>query len=129
MLLTLFRSRVNLICPVICTGATIIGPNEETVLPCFLDAACQYETGQPLLLEPLNTDKIEPFIIAHVLINYNSGVVPILLSNLTSKQMMILKNKVLADETPVTQCLNKESEPATHDICCSNSRQRLSTKT
>ena len=40
---TLFRSTVNLICPVICTGSTIIGPNEEAVVPCLLDAACQYE--------------------------------------------------------------------------------------
>ena len=37
---TLFRSTVNLICPVICTGATIIGPNEEAVVPCLLYAAC-----------------------------------------------------------------------------------------
>ena len=107
---TLFRSTVNLICPVICMGATIIGPNEEAVLPCLLDATCQYDKGQPLLLEPRNTDKLEPFIITHVLINYNSKVVPVLLSNLTSKPMMILKNKVLADETPVTPCLYQESE-------------------
>ena len=109
---TLFRSTVNLICPVICTGATIVGPNEEAVIPCLLDATCQYgqPKGQPLLLEPRNTDKLEPFIIAHVRINYNSGVVPVLLSNLASKPMMILKNKVLADETPVTPCFYQKSE-------------------
>ena len=129
---TLFRSTVNLICPVICTGATIIGPNEEVVIHCLLDAACQYEKGQQLLLEPrffcsarpgselmlqnlynclnLNTDKLEPFIIAHILVNFNSGVVPVLLSNVSSKPMMILKNKVLADETPLTPCLYQESE-------------------
>ena len=75
---TLFRSTVNLICPVICTGATIIGPNEEAVIPCLLDAANQYDKGQPLLMEPGNTEKLELYIIAHVLINYNSRVVPIL---------------------------------------------------
>ena len=56
---TLFRSTVNLICPVICTGATIIYPNEKVVKPCLLDAACLYEKGQPLFLEPRNTDKLE----------------------------------------------------------------------
>ena len=107
---TLFRSTVNLICHVICTGATIIGPNEEAVVPCLLDPACLFEKGHPLLLEPRNTDKLEPFIIAHVLINYNSAVVPVLLSSLTSKPMMILKNKVLADATPVTPRHYKKSE-------------------
>ena len=85
-------------------------PNENAVIPRLLDAAGQYENGQPLLLEPRNTDKLELFIVAHVLINYNFGVVPGLLSNVASKPMMILKNKFLANEPPVTQCLYQESE-------------------
>lgn len=99
---TLFRSTVNLICLVICTGATLIGPHEEAVIPCLLDAATQYEQGQLLLLEPRNTGYTENLIVANVLISYNSCVVPLLLLNLSAKPMMILKNKVLADDTPAT---------------------------
>ena len=80
------------------------------MIPCLLDAPCQYEKGQPLLLEPRNTDKLEPFIIAHILINFNFSVVPVLQSNLASRPMMILKNNVLANETPVTLYLYQDNE-------------------
>ena len=42
---TLFRSTVNSICPVVCTVATTIGPNEEAVVPALLDAAEKYAPG------------------------------------------------------------------------------------
>ena len=42
VLYTLFRSTVNSICPVVCTVATTIGPNEEAVVSALLDAAENY---------------------------------------------------------------------------------------
>ena len=38
----LYRSRIHVICFVICTGATKVGPNEVAVIPCLRDEACQY---------------------------------------------------------------------------------------
>ena len=106
----LFRSTVNLICLFICAGATIIGYGKEAMIPCLLDAACQYIQGQSLFVEPQNTDKLKPIIIAHLFINYTCSGFPVLLTNLTSMPMMIEKNKVLADKTPVTPGLYQESE-------------------
>ena len=101
VLITLFRFTVNLICPVVCTAGTIIGPLEEAVIPANLDAATQYVKGQPLLLEPRCAENMDLLIVAHVLITYTSAVIPILVSNFSNRAAMILKHNVLADDTPV----------------------------
>ena len=54
---TLFRSTVNLLCPVISTSATTIGPHEEAIIPAFLDASSEYMKGESILLEPRNDEK------------------------------------------------------------------------
>ena len=43
--LILFRSTVNLICPVTSTTAIPIGSHEEAIIPAFLDASSEYIKG------------------------------------------------------------------------------------
>ena len=49
---TLFRSIINLICPVICQAQTEIEPYEEEIIPGLLDFYRSYDPNQTLLLEP-----------------------------------------------------------------------------
>ena len=42
---TLFRSTINLICPVICPSRTEIGPYEEAIIPGLLDSYRNYDPG------------------------------------------------------------------------------------
>ena len=98
---TLFRSTVNLICPIICTVATTIGPYEEAVIPAMLEASCNYLKGECLLLEPRNDGQLAPLVGARTLISYTSPVVPMLIANLSSRPITITKNKLLANESPV----------------------------
>ena len=81
---TLFRSIVNLICPVICSVTTTVGPGEEAVFPALLDAAGRYGPGESLLLEPRRDDSLRPIMGARVFINYNSAIVPVAFINLTN---------------------------------------------
>ena len=96
---TLFRSTINLICPVICQSLTEIGPYEEAVIPGLLDIYRNYDTDQQLLLEPRKTELMQPLIAARIVVNFTSAVVPILVSNISSERVTIPKGKVLADET------------------------------
>ena len=97
----LFRSTVNLICPVVCPALTEIGPYEEAVIPGLLDSYKSYDVEQTLLLEPRKKELMQPLIAARVLVNFVSPVVPILVSNLSSEIVSIPKGRVLADESPV----------------------------
>ena len=95
---TLFRSTVNLICPVISTSATTICPHEEAIIPAFLDASSEYMKGESILLEPRNDEKFGSLIGGRVLVNFTSSIVPVLLTNLSRREIIIPRNKVLADD-------------------------------
>ena len=96
---TLFRSTINLICPVICPSRTEIGPYEEAIIPGLLDSYRNYDPDQTLLLEPRKTELMQPLIAARVVVNFTSAIVPILVSNISPELVTIPKGKVLADET------------------------------
>ena len=96
---TLFRSTINLICPVICQSRTDIRPYEEAVIPVLLDRYRNYDSDELLLLKPRKTELMQPLIAARIVVNSTSAVVPILVSNISSERVTIPKGKVLADET------------------------------
>ena len=112
---TLFRSTINLICPVISTLATTIGPNEEAVIPAFLDASSEYQKGEPILLEPRNDEKSGSLIGARVLVNFTSSVVPVLLTNISKREVIIPRNKVLADDYSVMPVSSVDTIPMSRD--------------
>ena len=95
---TLFRSKVNLIYPVISTSETKIGPHEEAIILAFLDASSQYIKGKLILLEPRNDEKFGFLIGGRVLVNFTSSIVPDLLTNLSRREVIIYRNKVLVDD-------------------------------
>jgi len=110
---TLFRFTVNLICPVICSLATTIGPHEEAVFPALLDAASNYSPGDTLLLEPRNLRGKGPIIGARVLVNYTSATVPVVFANLSNEPITLLRNQVLADDVlarPFDVCQKTSNE-------------------
>ena len=89
---TLFRSTVNSICPVICTSNTTIGPYEEAIIPALLNAKSNYANNQTLLFEPVKFENNTDLLLkARILINYVSPVVPVLIANVTSRNLTILK--------------------------------------
>ena len=107
---TLFRSTINLICPVICSTNNTIGPYEVMVLPALLDANAQYATNQTLLLEPINS-KASPILKARVVVNYTSVVVPLLIANISSAPVAIENGQTLAVDQPLEQ-YSFSGEPA-----------------
>ena len=114
---TFFRSTVNVICPVICSVTTTVGPGEEAVFFAFLDAAKQCGLGESLLLEPRRDDSLGPILGKGVFINYNSAIVPVAFMNLINQLVVIQKNKVLADEMPARfvgneLAINKQAPPS-----------------
>ena len=117
---SLFRSTVNLICPVYCTTATTIGPHEEAVIPAMIDAADSYSKGESILLEPRNGEGMGPLIGARVLIDYSSATVPVLVANLSSQPVIIARNKILADDTPARPVLSASVGPNRSDPVISN---------
>ena len=90
---TLFRSTVNLICPVICSVTTTVGPGEEAVFLALLDAAGRDGSGESLFLEPRRDDSQVPILGARVFINYNSAIVPVAFINLTNQSVVIKTRK------------------------------------
>ena len=74
----LFRSTINLICPVICQARTEIEPNEEAIILELLDSYRSYDPNQTLLLEPRKNELMQPLVVARVVVNFTSAVVPIL---------------------------------------------------
>ena len=82
---TIFRSTVNLICKVICSVTTAVGPGEEAVVPALLDAAGRCGPGKSLFLEPRRDDSLNPILGVRVFINYNSAIVPIAFMKLTNQ--------------------------------------------
>ena len=73
-------------------------------------AKTSYATNQSLLLEPVKFEKNTDLLLkARVLINYVSPVVPVLVANVTSRNLTIFKNTVLANEELVSlQLTNNE---------------------
>ena len=94
----LFRSTLNLICPVICQSHTEIEPYEEAVFPGLLDFYRHYNPDQTLLIKPRKTELMQPLVAARVVVNFTSAVVPILVSNISAERVTIPKGKVLADD-------------------------------
>ena len=119
---TLFRSTVNSICPVLCTIATTIGPNEEAVVPAFLDASDNYAQGETVLLEPRNDSSDSPLLGARVVVNYCSPVVPLLFANLSARSVTIPKNKIIADDS---RALPIVSQPSTQLLPRSNDSRNV----
>ena len=93
---------MNLICPVICSTTTTIGPHAEMVLPALLDANAHYATNQTFLLEP-TTSKSSPILKARVVVNYTSVMVPLLIANISSAPVTIEKGEMLAVDQPLEQ--------------------------
>ena len=98
----LVRSTVNTISPFICSSTTIIGPNEEAIVPALLDARSRYEKDATLRLEPRNLAQALPLIGGRVGINYNSAVVPVLVANISNQVATIAKGTTLGDDCKVT---------------------------
>ena len=96
---TLFRSTINLICPVICQARTQIEPYEEAIIPGLLVSYRSYDTNQTLLLKPRKNELMQPLVVARVVVNFTSAVVSILVSNISSERVTIPKGKVIADDT------------------------------
>ena len=90
---------VNSICPVVCTVATTINPNEEAVVPALLDAAENYSPGDTVLIEPRNNFSDSPLLGARVLESFRSPVVPLLFVNLCARPVTIPKSTSLADDS------------------------------
>ena len=59
---TLFRSIVYLICSVICSVTTNVGPGEKAVFSALLDAAGRYGPKELLLLEHQRDDRLGPIL-------------------------------------------------------------------
>ena len=112
---TLFRSTVNLICPVISISAATIGPHEEPIIPAFLDASSEYMKGESILLEPRNDEKSGSLIGGRVLVNFTSSIVPVLLTNLSRREIIIPRNKVLADDYLVVPVGSVDNNPMSLD--------------
>ena len=96
---TFFRSTVNSICPVVCTVATTICPNEEAVVPALLDAAENNAPGDTVLIEPRNNLRDSPLLGARVLVSFRSPIIPLLFANLSARPVTIPKSKILADDS------------------------------
>ena len=96
---TLFRSTINLICPVVCQARTEIEPYEEAIIPGLLDSYRSYDPNKTLLLEPRKIELMQPLVVARVVVNFTSAVVPILVSNISSERVKIPKGKVISDDT------------------------------
>ena len=96
---TLFRSTINLICPVICQARTEIEPYEEAIIPGLLDSYRSYDPNQTLLLEPRKNELMQPLVVARVVVNFTSAVVPILVSNISSERVTIPNGKLIADDS------------------------------
>ena len=77
VLYTLFRSTINLICPVICKARTEIEPYEKAIIPGLLDFYRSYDRNQTLLLEPRKNELMQPLVVARVVVNFTLAVVPI----------------------------------------------------
>ena len=112
----LFRSTINLICPVFCTSATTIGPHEEAVIPAMIDASGTYEKGESLLLEPRKGEEMGSLIGARVLVDYSSSVVPLLVANLSCHPIIIARNKVLADDVQARPVQNSSERNTLPDV-------------
>ena len=110
---TLFRSTMNLIHPVICQARTEIEPYEEAIIPGLLDSYRNYNPNQKLLLEPRKNKLMQPLIVARVVVNFTSAVVPILVSNISSERVTIPKGKIIADDTALkTRRVDTQDLPA-----------------
>ena len=96
---TLFRSTINLICPFNCQARTVIEPYKETIIPGLLDFYRSYDPNQTLYLEPRKNELMQPFVVARVVVNFTSAVVPIFVSNFSSNRVTISKGKMISDDT------------------------------
>ena len=65
----------------------------------MFDTYRNYDSDDPLLLEPRKTELMQPPIAARIVVNFTSAVVPIFVSNISSERVTIPKGKVLADDT------------------------------
>ena len=54
---------------------------------------------------------MQPFVVARVVVNFTSAVVPILVTNISSERVTIPKEKVIADDTAL-----KTRHVATHEL-------------
>ena len=84
---TLFRSTINLICFVICKAWTEIETYEEAIIPGLLDSYRSYDLNQTQLLEPRKNELMQPLVVARVVINFTSAIVPILGSNISAERV------------------------------------------
>ena len=114
---TFFRSTVNSICPVVCTVATTICPNEEAVVPALLDAAENNAPGDTVLIEPRNNLRDSPLLGARVLVSFRSPVVPLLFANLSAQPVTIPKSKIFGDDS---QASPVGFERSNKQLPCSN---------
>ena len=99
----LFRSTINLICPVMSQARIEIEPYEETIIPGLLDSYRSYDSAydpnQTLLFEPRKNKLMQLLVVARVVVNFTSAVVPILVSNISFELVTIPKGKVIVDDT------------------------------
>ena len=107
----LFRSTINFICPFICQARTDIEPYEKAIIPGLLDFYRNYNLNQTKLLEARKNELMQPLVVARVVVNFTSAVVPILVSNISSERVTIPKGKVIADDTEL-----KTWRVATHEL-------------
>ena len=112
---TLFRSTVNLICPVISISATTIDPHEEAIIPAVLDASSEYIKVDSILLEPRNDEKSGSLTGGRVFVNFTSSIVPVLLTNLSRRKVIIFRNNVLAEDYLIGPVGSVDNNPMTLD--------------
>ena len=81
---------------------TELGPYEEAVIHGLLDPYRNYDSEQPLLLEPRKTELMQPLIAARIVVNFTLAIMPILVSNISSERVTIPNGNLLADDKELT---------------------------
>ena len=72
---------------------------EEAIISGLLDSYRNNNPKQTLLLKPRKNELMQPLVVARVVVNLTSAVVPILVSNISTERVTIPKGKVIADDT------------------------------